>query len=462
MINENGTNHLKWKHLAGLSLALTLPGLLPGQSASELEERIAALEAELQEARNELMQARETALDAEERAEVAETRLANAADAGPSKIQLGNFAIGGAIRANYTIGDYANGSGPSRGGDGGNFNLDTFRVNVDYANDQLIGKLEYRWYNGYNFLHTGWVGYELDEASQLQIGVNRVPFGAGPYGTYNSWIADQHYYVGLADDMDLGVKYSTVLGNLKLDLAYYVSDEGQWRGASRDSARYSYDPVLWSFDGNVSGYEERHTFNARGIFLLAQESSMPTEAGMSLQYGQLEATDTSGGDMDDGEHYALSGHIKTSLDALTLQAQLSYYHYDIDDDNPWGDDELLPFGAFDFPWPVAAEAMVLSLSGAYYIPTPDIDWLDSVNTYIEYSTIQKSEDAHNDSDMLTIGAAWWRGGWYIYTEWAYSNGNYFVGSEGDDYSTFGGVGDFGINGNDTWNSRFNINFGYYF
>ena len=46
---------------------------------------------------------------------------------------------------------------------------------------------------------------------------------------------------------------------------------------------------------------------------------------------------------------------------------------------------------------------------------------------------------------------------------AFSNGNLFVGNIGDDYSNvFDGVGDFGANGNDRWNSRFNINFGYYF
>jgi hypothetical protein len=72
-----------------------------------------------------------------------------------------------------------------------------------------------------------------------------------------------------------------------------------------------------------------------------------------------------------------------------------------------------------------------------------------------------------------LGAAWARGGWYIYTDLAFSDGNYFVGNEDSDgqvesYSNvFGnngtsGVGDFGANANDHWNYRFNINFGYYF
>jgi hypothetical protein len=69
--------------------------------------------------------------------------------------------------------------------------------------------------------------------------------------------------------------------------------------------------------------------------------------------------------------------------------------------------------------------------------------------------------------MWVIGAAWASGGWYIYSDLAYSNGNYFVGNEAsgngsDDYGRLDGVGDFGVNGNDEWNYRFNLNLGYYF
>jgi hypothetical protein len=70
-----------------------------------------------------------------------EEQIANAADMGPSKITPGDIfpvleglEIGGALRANYAIGDYgAQTGGPSRAeSDGGNFSLDTFRINADY------------------------------------------------------------------------------------------------------------------------------------------------------------------------------------------------------------------------------------------------------------------------------------------------------------------------------------------
>ena len=120
--------------------------------------------------------------------------------------QIGDLKVGGAIRANYIHGDYKEtGTGePQRGDNNGNFEFDTFRVNLDYKHDKLLGKAEYRFYDGYNFIHTGWVGYQFDEASQLQVGVNRVPFGVGPYGASNNYFFDMNYYVGLSDNMMLG------------------------------------------------------------------------------------------------------------------------------------------------------------------------------------------------------------------------------------------------------------------
>ncbi len=422
----------------------------------DLQARVARLEAELAQARQQLQDAQSTATEAEERAEAAEAKLEQANDTGPRKINIGNFAIGGAIRANYTIGDYSSGEGPSRGGDGGDFALDTFRINVDYQNDKLIGKLEYRWYPGYNFLHTGWVGYQLDEDTQIQVGVNRVPFGPGPYGVSNSWFFDQHYYVGLSDDMDLGVKYSTVLGNWSIDLAYYVSDEGQWRGASKDAARYSYDIIK---NNNGNGYEERNQFNARAIYTFEGDSFL-TAAGASFQYGQLDAAGTTG---SDGDAAAVSVHAKGKVADFNIAAQLTYYDYDINGDNEWGTSDLVFMGAYDFAWPVATKAWIPAVTVSYTITPESLDWLDSVTPYVEYSNIMKDNGDFNDSAMFIVGAAWWRGGWYIYTDLAYSNGNYFVGSDGDVYNdSYDGVGDFGINGNDKWNMRFNINFGYYF
>lgn len=129
-------------------------------------------------------------------------------------------------------------------------------------------------------------------------------------------------------------------------------------------------------------------------------------------------------------------------------------------------------GAYDFAWPVANEGVIPAIALSYTI-APEIEWIDTLTFYNDYSIILKDGDINgadfNDSALNVIGVAIARGNWYIYVDYAYSNGNYFVGNEDDDYS-FGedgqyanaSVGDFGRNGNDDWNGRFNINFGYYF
>jgi hypothetical protein len=119
-------------------------------------------------------------------------------------------------------------------------------------------------------------------------------------------------------------------------------------------------------------------------------------------------------------------------------------------------------GAYDFAWLAASEAWVPSLSVSYLIDAAAIPWLDSVRPYLEWSSIVKEESDFNDSELFVVGAAWARGGWYIYSDMAWSNGNYFIGNKGDDYSRIDGVGDFGVAGNKRRNYRFNLNLGYYY
>ncbi len=375
----------------------------------------------------------------------------NVASASYDSIQVGNLSIGGALRANYVVGDYPDADRRSWK-KGGNFLFDTARINLDYENGPLLGKLEYRWYDGYNMLHTGWVGYNFDNDSQLQVGVNRVPFGPGPYGVSQSWFFDQHYYVGLSDDMDLGVKYSMPMGNWAWDFGYYVSDEGNWSGSTRDSSRYSYDIVNETGDG----YVERNQFNVRGIYSLPGGGNVDTDLGFSLQYGELKSR----GPQDDGDMVAVSGHMTNQWGNWTLASQLTYYDIDVDADQPLGTDTLVQYGAYDFPNTVAAEAWIPAVSLSYYHETGNIPWLDYVIPYVEYSSLVKEESSFNNSDLVTLGAAWGRGNWYIYTDLVYSNGNEFVGGNRRGDNPFGDR--LGANEDDNWEARFNINFGYYF
>ena len=426
---------------------MTLRRFLP------LKQKISDLQQKLAEAQQELSQAQQTSSIGEKE---------------KKDSILESISYNGTLRANYVFGDYDTGSkGPSRGGHGGNFSFEIFKIDLGLNYGNWIGALQYRWYDGYNMLHTGWVGYKLNDESEVKVGVQRVPFGPGAWGISQSWFFDQHYYVGLADDMDTGITYRHVNDSFELDVGYFIADEGNWRGQTDHSARYSYDVVPWqsSVDaaGNISssetnGYEEQNQFNIRFIKHL-KVGSVPTQLGGSVQYGELDGLD----DVDDGKHWAASLHVVNQLGNTKLASQLTRYEIDISDDNAWGTDTFVPMGAFDFAWPVATEAWIAGVSLSHNIATPSIDWLDSVTPFVEYSTIVKDEDNFNDSELFTAGAAWASGGWYIYSEVGLSNGNFFVGNEGDNYSNvYSGVGDFGANGNDDWVYRFNLNLGYYF
>jgi len=441
-----------------LSALIALPMAAGAQSAAELKARVTELEKALAAARAELEQAKQGERAAKTELKATQDKVANANDPESNKIRIkdgagGTLSIGGAIRANYAWGDYGpKTGGPSRAeGDDGNMTLDVFRINLDYENDDVVGKAEYRFYDGYHMLHTGWLGYNFDHGGQVQVGVNRVPFGPGDYGVSQSWFFDQHYYLGLSDDMDLGVKYSRPYGNWNFDVAYYYSDEGTWAGDSAQSARYSYDVV--NEGGN--GYEERNQFNVRGIYSF-KNAAIPTDLGLSLQYGELESQGT----QDDGDHYAASLHMVNKWNNFTLATQLTRYRFDVDTYTPFTTaaptDKLIQVGAFDFPNVVAAEGVIPAISLSYYHATPGIDWLDYVIPFVEYSSIIKDESSFNDSELTTLGAAWGSGGWYIYTEVAYSTGNEFVGGE-TPYGTR-----LGSNPDDDGQYRYNINFGYYF
>ncbi len=364
--------------------------------------------------------------------------------------------VGGAMRANYVYGTYTDG----RGDDNGDVDLEILRVNADLDFHNIIGRLEYRWYprwfgasSGYSMIHTAWLGYNFEDLGTLKVGIVRVPFGPGPYGVSSSWFFDQHFYVGLSDDPDLGISWSGSLDNLTYDVAYYLQSEFQTDGSSLNSSRYAYDVVKRKVENDEHGYDEQHQFNLRAIYAVENIA----DVGVSLQYGLLKATNV--GDDESGSHYALSAHMKNSYANFTLFSQFSYYAHNIADETPWGTGDLILMGAYDYASPVASKGIIPAISLRYNgIDTSGISWLDSVTPYVEWSSIIKTVEEYNPSTLVTIGASWTLyGALYVYSDFALSDGNPFVGNDG--------AGDLAANeDNDEkkQNWRLNLNFGYYF
>jgi len=384
------------------------------------------------------------------------TASLNASSSKYDSIKFGDFSIGGAVRVNYIQDSSSSDTNNSSKGGQGIFDLDTVRINIDYKHDAFLGKFEYRWYPGYgntqngtnySFIHTAWLGYAIDADSQVQVGINRVPFGPTAYGVSQSWFFDQHYYVGLADDMDLGVKFSSRYKNLKYDLAYYPQSEPHGLGAGGESTRYGYDVV--------DDFHEKNQLNFRAIYT-AEIGESPQDFGFSVLYSKLDSQ-LSG--VSDGTRFAISGHMINRYKKLTLATQLTRYEMSVDKNNDGKDDPLIKMGGFNYGEGVASKAWLPSFSLNYKLDTPKISWLDYALPYLEYSNIIKDESSFNNSYMWMIGSAFSRGNWYIYTDLAFANGNYFIGPY---TSSDGGTNNFGANTGNKVEHRLNINFGYYF
>lgn len=398
---------------------------------------------------------------------MADTAAENSAEVEAKKSPI---KIGGAMRVNYAYGAYGDEDNPHpRGEKIGDADLEIFRLNADLDYQNIISRIEYRWYDSYSMIHTAWLGYKFDDSSTLKAGIVRVPFGPTAYGVSTSWFFDQHFYVGLADDPDVGIVWNNNIGSLTYDVGYFLMSEPQTVGGSLASSRYGYDVVKWEEtadkEGKVewgveeNGYEEQHQFNLRAIYTPAEV----LDVGVSLQYGMLKGMNV--GDDDSGSHYALSGHLKLSVADITFYPQLTYYAHNITDDTPWATGDLIPMGAYDFAWPVASEGIIPACSLRYTgLNTESISWIDSVTPYIEWSVISKTVEEYNASHLGTIGASWTLlGALYVYSDFALSNGNFFVGNRSDDYNNIiTGVNHVGANGNNMWHWRLNFNFGYYF
>lgn len=158
-------------------------------------------------------------------------------------------------------------------------------------------------------VHKAWVGYRLDEKSELKLGKSQVPFG---WKTVNFWPGDL-LLGGYGDQMDVGLKYSRESGALKYDLAYYHSDD--WGETSTDTTD---DNGHW---GSASTYRKVDTVVGNFDYSVAAGQTI----GVSLQSGGLQDLSlysTSPADATiSGSHSAANLHYYGKFDNFTAYAQ---------------------------------------------------------------------------------------------------------------------------------------------
>jgi hypothetical protein len=158
-------------------------------------------------------------------------------------------------------------------------------------------------------VHKAWIGYQIDENSNLKLGKSQVPFG---WKTVNFWPGDL-LLGGYGDEMDVGLKYSRESGALKYDVAYYHSDD--WGETSTDTTD---DNGHW---GSSTTYRKVHTVVANLDYTVSQGQTF----GVSLQSGGLQDLSlyaTSPADATiSGTHSAANLHYYGKFDNFYTKAQ---------------------------------------------------------------------------------------------------------------------------------------------
>ena len=381
------------------------------------------------------------------------------------------FTIGGAVRYNIVSENYE--SDPTATST--YFTWDTWRINVDGSVANVDLSFEYRFYPtfGSHFIHHGFLGYAFSDDVYMELGATQVPFGITTYASHSWWFQGP-YYVGLEDDYDMGINFDITPGDkLKLSLSYFrqAEPEGPIYGGdvtfgNAGAGRYSYDITSGNnyFNADTSAafkesIRELNQFNAR----LAYQLNDSWELGVSAQVGgiyndYLEEMETS---------TAFAGHVVGNIGNFNLKAEYIKYNYkaqgarvELDNNGEPTDNvttydlETVQMGAYGFNYPVASEASLYVAGIAYTIP---VEWgpISSIQPYIDYTLIDKTNEAFHDTEHLVPGMLVTAGSIYTYIDYAMGKNQPWLT---DDFGKGLGVG---VEDPD-WLTRFNINIGYYF
>ncbi|MBZ0070548.1 MAG: hypothetical protein K8I04_02285 [Gammaproteobacteria bacterium] len=358
---------------------------------------------------------------------------------------LGNgFRLGGALRYNYVYQDW-----DPRYDGAGLINFDTFRIDTGYDHGDWLASAQYRFYRyrggtETNFLQHAWVGRRFGDRTQLQLGVNSIPFGILPYASH-SFFFSIAYYVGLEDSYNLGGKLMHTIGPWDLQLGYYVRDGGHGSGNSESSARYTFNLVE---DGAIRNHE-RDTLVGRAAYTFEQGAARRGEVGLSLLAGRLPNATTG----RDGHRRAAAVHYQDSYGPWGVMLQAARYVNSVE--NPPGQDRrIVIMGAYDFPYEVAARANVYTVNLSYTLGT----WgpLHDVTLYADYGWLSKDVAGFRDSAQRVFGMSFTPiDKVFVYVDYLRGRQHPYIGPNFTTGLAAGGS-------DDTWHERLNINVGLYF
>lgn len=371
-----------------------------------------------------------------------------------------NFSIGGAMRYNLIHTDYktdANAANPS-------MMWDTWFLEIDGSRNGIDLSFEYRFYPnfGTHFIHHGYWGYGLGEDIYMKLGVTQVPFGIMKEASHTWWFQGP-YYAGLENDYDMGINFDfTPMDKLKFSFSYFLQQEPETAGTplgyevtsgNAGPGRYSYDvvpdrdPVQIDTGEVKASLRELNQFNLRVAYNVTEN----WEIGGSAQVGQLYNSKLDESDWTT----AYAAHLEGDFGGFNLKTEYIRYDYSATYDNG-KEAEKVNMGAYSYSYPVAAKASMYVAGLSYSIP---VEWgpVTNIRPYVDYTLVDKFKDNFYNTQHLVPGFLIDAGSIYTYVDYAMGK-NHPRLTDTEEHPN--GLGR-GYKDAD-WNTRININIGYYF
>ncbi|NDV94290.1 hypothetical protein D0T84_05065 [Dysgonomonas sp. 521] len=361
-----------------------------------------------------------------------------------------NFKISGALRFNIASENYESSNTLDT-----YMKFDTWFLSVDSRYKDLDMSIQYRFYPGskVHFIHHAYIGYKINKNWYTKLGVFQKPFGIGDFASH-SWWFQIPYYMGLEDTYNTGIGLEYAHNNLKFEVAYFrqAAPKGFFTTNTEDTSvgnsRFSYAIVPSS--GNDEGaapasIQELDQFNSRVRYQLSKD----IECGISGQFGSIYNTALN------KRKWGLTWALHTVIDyrKWNFKGEFIHYHYNAVNDLEQPMD-VVPMAAYGLAYDVATKGNIYVAGISYTIPV-NHKFLKTIQPYIDYSIVSKSKKGYYTTQHLVPGVLIVNGPLYTHIDMALGKNQPWLTNDFGEGLAKG-------RSNARWNSRFNINVGYYF
>ncbi|WP_040243599.1 DUF3373 family protein [Chromohalobacter japonicus] len=355
------------------TLAFAAPALAQ-QDTEAMQRQLDALRAQVERMEQQL-DAQQSTTTADSNQATSETR--DLAEENRSLIDsLQNSQISGTLQLNASYDDWDQ-ANKDKAGDM-NFGKFVLALNGEHGN--FLYGFDYRFYDGYQFLKSGWMGYQASENDTVKVGLVQTPFGNMDYG-YLGWYGNLPYLAGFNDNQNAGIKWDHTQGAWDTSLAFFKSDQ-----LGDGDEHYGANPVGNSAQGNTA----ENQLAARVAYTFGQGTDYTTEINFSAKGGQLYNNQTN----DSGSNWQAAVGLNGSYGSWLTQLQATAYEYDAENPSEADSgisDDVMQIGAFGFPYLIPAEGQMYSASVGYSM---NVDWgdIDNLYFYNDFSYISPNDD----------------------------------------------------------------------